>query len=89
MRGAVTLSVLKLVVHPILVLVFARGVLGLGGVPLTIVVMVAALPVGSNPLIFAQRYQTLQAETSTAIVVSTLAFVITAPIWMAVLHGLA
>jgi malonate transporter len=89
MRGAVTLSVLKLVVHPIMVLVFARGVLGLGGVALAIVVMMAALPVGSNALIFAQRYQTLQAETSTAIVVSTLAFVVTAPIWLAVLHSLA
>jgi len=87
MRGALTLSALKLVVHPIIVLVFARGVLGLGGVPLAIVVMMAALPVGSNALIFAQRYQTLQAETSTATVVSTLAFVATAPIWLAVLHG--
>jgi hypothetical protein len=28
-------------------------------VPLAIVVMMAALPVGSNALIFAQRYQTL------------------------------
>lgn len=86
-RGAVALSILKLVVQPILVLAFARGVLGLGGVPLAIVVMMAALPVGSNALIFAQRYQTLQAETSTAIVVSTLAFVVTAPLWLAVLHG--
>ena len=88
LRGAVTLSVLKLVLQPIIVLAFARGVLGLGGVPLAIVVMMAALPVGSNALIFAQRYQTLQAETSTAIVVSTLAFVVTAPLWLAVLHAI-
>ena len=54
-------------------LAFARGVLGLAGVPLAIVVMMAALPVGSNALIFAQRYESLQGETSTAIVVSTLA----------------
>ena len=86
MRGAVVVSVLKLVVHPIAVLAFARCVLGLAGVPLAIVVMMAALPVGSNALIFAQRYQTLQAETSTAIVVSTLAFVATAPVWLAALH---
>ena len=51
--------------------------------------MMAALPVGSNALIFAQRYKTLQAETSTAIVVSTLAFVLTAPLWLALLHALA
>ena len=85
-RGAVALSVMKLVVQPVAVLAFARGVLGLAGVPLAIVVMMAALPVGSNALIFAQRYRTLQAETSTAIVVSTLAFVATAPVWLAVLH---
>ena len=85
-RGAVALSVMKLVVQPVAVLAFARGVLGLVGVPLAIVVMMAALPVGSNALIFAQRYRTLQAETSTAIVVSTLAFVATAPVWLAVLH---
>ena len=86
-RGAVALSVMKLVVQPVAVLAFARGVLGLAGVPLAIVVMMAALPVGSNALIFAQRYRTLQAETSTAIVVSTLAFVATAPVWLAVLHS--
>ena len=66
----------------------ARGLLGLGGVPLAIVVMAASLPVGSNALLFAQRYESLQAETSTAIVISTIAFVATAPLWLAVLHAL-
>jgi len=51
-------------------------------------VMMAAVPVGSNALIFSQRYETLPAETSTAIVVSTLAFVATAPLWLAVLHAI-
>jgi predicted permease len=87
LRGAVVLSTVKLVVQPLAVLVFARFVLGLGGVPLAIVVMMAAVPVGSNALIFSQRYGTLQAETSTAIVVSTLAFVVSAPLWLAVLHA--
>jgi malonate transporter len=87
MRAAVVLSLLKLVLMPIVVLAFARGVIGLSGTPLAIVVMMAALPVGSNALIFAQRYRTLQAETSTAIVVSTLGFVVTAPIWLALLHA--
>ena len=87
LRAALVLSFAKLVVQPFVVLAFARGVLDLGGVPLAIVVLLAALPVGSNALIFAQRYETLQAETSTAIVVSTLAFVATAPCWLAVLHA--
>ena len=87
LRGALILSLLKLVVQPLAVLAFSRLVLGLSGVPLAIVVMMAALPVGSNALIFAQRYETMQAETSTAIVVSTLAFVVTAPLWLALLHA--
>ena len=86
-RAATLLATLKLVVHPFAVLAFAHAVLGLAGVSLAIVVMLAALPVGSNALIFAQRYQTLPAETSTAIVVSTLAFVVTAPLWLALLHA--
>ena len=88
MRAAIGLSLLKLVAMPIIVLAFARGVIGLSGTPLAIVVMMAALPVGSNALIFSQRYRTLQAETSTAIVVSTLGFVVTAPLWLALLHAL-
>jgi len=89
LRGAAVLSFVKLVIQPLAVLVFARLGLGLVGVPLAIVVMMAAVPVGSNALIFAQRYETLPAETSTAIVVSTLAFVATAPLWLAVLHAIA
>ena len=86
LRAATLLAALKLAVHPLAVLVFARFAVGLDGVALAIVVMLAALPVGSNALIFAQRYRTLPGETSTAIVVSTLAFVVTAPLWLAILH---
>ena len=88
LRNAALLSFVKLVVQPLAVFAFARIVLGLTGVPLAIVVMMAAVPVGSNALIFSQRYETLPAETSTAIVVSTLAFVTTAPLWLAVLHAI-
>lgn len=83
--GAVLLSVLKLIVSPALVLVTARWGFGLRGMPLAVVVMMAALPVGSNALIFSQRYNALEAEATAAIVFSTLAFVATAAIWLAVL----
>ena len=43
----------------------------------------AALPVGSNALIFSQRYATLEAEATAAIVFSTLGFVLTASFWLA------
>jgi len=88
LRGATMLSAVKLVVQPLAVLLFARYGLGLRGVPLAIVVMMAAAPVGSNALIFAQRYQTLPGEVSTAIVLSTLAFVATAPLWIAALQAI-
>lgn len=75
----------KLLVLPAAVLAFAHWGLGLGGMPLAVVVMLSAMPVGSNALIFAQRYRTLEAETTGAIVISTVAFAVTAPLWLAVL----
>jgi malonate transporter len=86
-RGAVVVSLLKLLVQPAVVLVAARWGLGLVGTKLAVVVMMASLPVGSNALMFAQRYGTLQAEASAAIVFSTLGFVVTAPLWLALLHA--
>ena len=84
-RAAVWLSVLKLIVLPALVLAVAHWGFALGGLPLAVVVMLAALPIGSNALIFAQRYRALEAEATAATVFSTLAFVVTAPVWLGVL----
>ncbi len=87
-RTAAMLSVLKLLVLPALVLAAAHWSFGLTGLPLSVVVMLAALPIGSNALIFAQRYRTLEAEATTATVFSTLAFVVSAPFWLSVLAWL-
>jgi predicted permease len=88
-RDAVVLTVLKLLVLPTLVLGVAHWGFRLNGLPLAVVVMMAALPVGSNALIFSQRYETLEAEATAAIVFSTLGFVVTASLWLAVLAALA
>jgi malonate transporter and related proteins len=85
LRGALGLASLKLLGLPALVLVVAHWGFGLAGLPLAVLVVMAALPVGSNPLIFAQRYRTLPAEATAAIVLSTLAFVATLAAWLAVL----
>ena len=61
---------------------------GLAGLPLAVLVMMSALPVGTNALIFAQRYDTLQAQATTAIVFSTLAFAATTTLWLGVLAWL-
>lgn len=84
-RLAIALSLAKLVALPALVLLVAHWGFGLAGMPLAVVVMLAALPMGSNALIFAQRYRTLEAPITVAIVISTLAFTLTAPGWLALL----
>ncbi len=88
-RGALVASLLKLLLLPALVLLVARYGFGLQGMPLAVVVVMAALPAGSNALMFAQRYDTLQAETTAAIVVSTVAFAPAAALWLAVLTTLS
>jgi hypothetical protein len=81
-------AVVKLLVQPALVLLVAHWGFGLIGLPLSIVVLMAALPVGANALIFAQRYQTHEAESATAIVISTFAYAFTLPFWLFVLDRL-
>jgi predicted permease len=49
--------------------------------PLAVAVMAGALPPGSNALMFAQRYRTLETETAAATLLCTLAFALTAPLW--------
>jgi predicted permease len=85
LRGALELTLVKLVGLPALVLVVAHWGFGLAGLPLAVLVVMAALPVGSNPLIFAQRYGTLQNEATATIVISTLSFVATLAAWLAML----
>jgi malonate transporter len=88
-RGALRVALLKLLLLPALVLLVAHWGFGLVGLPLAVMVMMAAAPVGSNALIFAQRYATLQPEATAAIVFSTLGFVLSAPLWLALLGRLA
>jgi len=85
LRGAAAVTFGKLFVLPAVVLVVAHWGFGLAGVPLSVLVIAAALPVGSNALLFAQRYATLEAEATAAIVASTVAFVATVGFWLGVL----
>ena len=88
MRLALGLGLAKLILLPATVLLVAGGVLGLRGMPLAVVVMMAALPSGSNALIFAQRYNAAHGDATAAIVVTTVAFALTATLWLGVLHVL-
>lgn len=87
--GAAALSVGKLLVQPAAVFAAAHWGAGLHGTALGTVVLCAALPIGSNALLFAQRYETLEAETTAAVVASTLAFTVTGPAWVLLASQLA
>ncbi|WP_422018555.1 AEC family transporter [Roseateles sp.] len=88
-HGLAGLVAAKLVLMPALVLGIAHWGLGLDGMPLAVIVMIAALPTGSNALIFAQRYRALEAEVTAATVISTILYVATAPAWLALLAWLS
>ncbi len=88
-RGLAGLVLAKLLLMPAVVLGVAHWGLGLNGMPLAVIVMIAALPTGSNALIFAQRYRALEAEVTAATVVSTILYVATAPLWLALLAWLS
>jgi predicted permease len=86
-RGALGLVALKLLALPAVVGGVAHWGFGLGGLPLQVLVMMAALPVGNNALIFAQRYGTRQAEATLAIVLSTSLFGLSAGFWLWLLRS--
>lgn len=88
LRAAGWLTAAKLVAQPALVLVVGHFVFGLSGLPLTVIVMCAALPSGTNALMFSQRYRSQEAETTATLVLSTLVFVLTAPLWLALVSRL-
>lgn len=85
---ALGITLAKLLLMPAAVLAVAHWGFGLTGLPLAVVTMMAALPTGSNALIFAQRYRAQEAEATAASVLSTLGFVLTVPLWVAVLARL-
>lgn len=85
--GAVALAAAKLVGQPALVLAVG-WLMGLRGLALTVIVMAAAMPTGSNALMFAQRYRSQEGETTATIVLSTLAFAATAPVWLLLLQAI-
>ena len=78
-------SILKLVVHPILMAALAYQVLSIDPFWAKIAVVCASLPLGATAFVLAQRYKLLEAETSTGAVISTAASVLTVSLVMALL----
>jgi predicted permease len=58
---------------------------GISGLPLTVMVVAAALPIGANLLLFAQRYEVAQEATTASMGVSTVVAMFTLSLVMLVM----
>ena len=67
---ALGLAALKNIGHPIAVALIGWA-LGLSGLPLAVMIVTAALPIGANVFLFAQRYETALPEVTAAVAVSS------------------
>jgi malonate transporter and related proteins len=70
LRVALGLAALKNIGHPIAVALIGWA-LGLSGLPLAVMIVTAALPIGANVFLFAQRYETALPEVTAAVAVSS------------------
>ncbi|MEJ8859288.1 AEC family transporter [Variovorax robiniae] len=75
-RGALVQALFKNVVHPLLTLGLG-WVLGLRGLPLAVMVVAAALPIGANVFLFSQRYHVAEELVTASVVVSTVLALVT------------
>lgn len=58
---------------------------GLSGMPLTVIVVTASLPIGANVFLFSQRYQVAEREVTAAVALSTLAALLSVSLSMVLL----
>jgi malonate transporter len=78
-------TILKLVLHPLLMAALVFWLLPVDALWAKIAVVCASLPLGATAFVLAQRYNLLEAETSTGAVVSTAASLLTVSLVMALL----
>jgi len=88
LKPALRLSLVKTVVHPLL-MTAAGWLLGLRGMPLGVMVLAAALPIGANVFLFSQRYRKEEDMVTAAVAVSTAVTVFTISVVLALLPRLA
>jgi predicted permease len=84
---AIRLSLVKTVVHPLLMCAVGYS-LGLRGLNLTVMTVVAALPIGANVFLFSQRYRKEEDTVTAAVAVSTLVSMLVISVAMALLPHL-
>ena len=87
LRSSWPSTVLKLVLHPLLMAVLALYLLPVDPFWAKVGIVCASLPLGATAFVLAQRYRLLEAETSTGAVFSTAASVLTVSLVMFLLAG--
>jgi predicted permease len=84
-RASWPTTLLKLVLHPLLMALVAFYLLPIDAFWAKIAVVCASLPLGATAFVLAQRYQLLEAETSTGAVLSTATSVVSVSVVMTLL----
>ncbi len=87
LRGALALVGAKNFALPAIV-ALGGWALGLSGLPLWVVVTVAALPAGANSFLFSQRYQVAEDTVTTTVGLSTVLALATVPVAMLLVQRL-
>lgn len=70
-RGALALAGVKNLLHPLLVWLICLA-LGVGALPMTVMVVTAALPIGANVFLFSQRYAVAQDLVTASVAMSSM-----------------
>ena len=78
-KAALRIAIVKNLVYPA-VLAVCGWALGLRGLPLAVMVVTSALPVGANVFLFAQRYEVAQDEVTASVALSTALALVTLPV---------
>lgn len=86
-RGALIQSVVKNLLHPVLVAGIG-WLLGVRGLPLAVMIVAAALPMGANVFLFSQRYRTAEELVTASVAVSTALALVTVTVVMALVAHL-
>jgi len=85
--SALTLTGLKLLVHPFLVWLIAVPVLGLSGIAVSVAVLLAAMPSAVNVYLFGARYEAAPRVAARTVLVSTLGSILTIAVVLLLLGG--
>ena len=83
LKGAMGLTLMKNLVMPALVAAIGWAV-GLTGLPLTVMIVAASLPIGANVFMFSHRYEVAQELVTAGVAVSTVLGVVTISVVMGV-----